>query len=603
MLCSQALSPRKPVFGTSLEEHLCCINRRLSLVIEICTHFLFTSSLCEEGLFRIPGSTAKIKKLRSAIDAWFITLSNQSELEYKAQQVGPCRALHAIHDLVKSTIIQELQEFSSTTDIQISQSGQSGSSSSILKEDQANSSNRILSLANASQNDQIEQQQPRIYFDSHTIAGLLKLYLRELPEPLLTYRLYAQWIDATIKFTSNAKDENYDDKSVIELKRVIQQLPKAHYDNLQHLVRFLNLLTSHSDLNKMTATNLAITMAPSLIKAPSPSRCSSTTGVDSSALPTNQRACSNSNQNINDTQAITMSSIGMSASLHASLIESLIRQSDNLFPGQQQFQIPELATREHFSSYQSVGDHVPKSSSPATLSTASTSSFSSGSITSSSTAEQQYPAERNRRGGSIDGMLNIIRTSSPKVEDSQYPVSPSPIPSSTQFQQDRRASPQDPKYSPPPPTSAPPIPPAPIARVSTKYSKDQSHINPHNRQSLQTHPQVVSTSQKPPAPAPPPPPQPSTLRRSHNATANRLSLHVGCQSEGVSSSNAEKLIDVLRSYTSSNEAQDSTSIPISLRGTGTISATSSSSTNNNPNAIRPSVPPPSRPEHNSSGAV
>jgi hypothetical protein len=32
--------------------------------------------------------------------------------------------------------------------------------------------------------------------DPHTIAGCLKMYLRELPEPILTYDLYKEWMQA-----------------------------------------------------------------------------------------------------------------------------------------------------------------------------------------------------------------------------------------------------------------------------------------------------------------------------------------------------------------------------------------------------------------------
>ena len=32
--------------------------------------------------------------------------------------------------------------------------------------------------------------------DPHTIAGCLKMYLRELPDPLLTFDLYSEWIKA-----------------------------------------------------------------------------------------------------------------------------------------------------------------------------------------------------------------------------------------------------------------------------------------------------------------------------------------------------------------------------------------------------------------------
>jgi hypothetical protein len=36
--------------------------------------------------------------------------------------------------------------------------------------------------------------------DPHVVAGALKLYLRELPEPLMTYKLYPEWMIAAQKF-------------------------------------------------------------------------------------------------------------------------------------------------------------------------------------------------------------------------------------------------------------------------------------------------------------------------------------------------------------------------------------------------------------------
>lgn len=34
------------------------------------------------------------------------------------------------------------------------------------------------------------------YKDPHLVANLLKLYLRDLPDPLFTFKLYPQFIDA-----------------------------------------------------------------------------------------------------------------------------------------------------------------------------------------------------------------------------------------------------------------------------------------------------------------------------------------------------------------------------------------------------------------------
>lgn len=55
---------QKPVFGTSLIEYAEQTNRELSIVIEYCICML-NENLAEEGLFRVPGSTSKVKKLKS----------------------------------------------------------------------------------------------------------------------------------------------------------------------------------------------------------------------------------------------------------------------------------------------------------------------------------------------------------------------------------------------------------------------------------------------------------------------------------------------------------------------------------------------------------
>lgn len=49
-------SPIKPVFGTSLEEHLRVTKRRIAYPLEICIRALQELGMSEEGLFRVAGS-------------------------------------------------------------------------------------------------------------------------------------------------------------------------------------------------------------------------------------------------------------------------------------------------------------------------------------------------------------------------------------------------------------------------------------------------------------------------------------------------------------------------------------------------------------------
>uniref|UniRef100_A0A9R1SDK9 Rho GTPase-activating protein 17 n=2 Tax=Cyprinus carpio TaxID=7962 RepID=A0A9R1SDK9_CYPCA len=102
-------------------------------------------------------------------------------------------------------------------------------------------------------------QLEEFYSDPHAVAGALKSYLRELPEPLMTYQLYEEWIQA-----SSISDP---DKRLQGLWVVCDMLPKANKTNFRYLVKFLAKLSLESDVNKMTASNIAIVLGPNLLWA------------------------------------------------------------------------------------------------------------------------------------------------------------------------------------------------------------------------------------------------------------------------------------------------------------------------------------------------
>ncbi|KYO40814.1 rho GTPase-activating protein 17 isoform B [Alligator mississippiensis] len=93
--------------------------------------------------------------------------------------------------------------------------------------------------------------------DPHAIAGALKSYLRELPEPLMTFELYEEWIQA-----SNIQDQ---DKRLQALWNACEKLPKTNYNNIRYLIKFLAKLTEYQDANKMTPSNVAIVLGPNLL--------------------------------------------------------------------------------------------------------------------------------------------------------------------------------------------------------------------------------------------------------------------------------------------------------------------------------------------------
>ncbi|XP_072414461.1 rho GTPase-activating protein 44 isoform X12 [Chiloscyllium punctatum] len=93
--------------------------------------------------------------------------------------------------------------------------------------------------------------------DPHAVAGALKSYLRELPEPLMTFELYDEWIQA-----SNIQEQ---EKRLQALWNACEKLPKANYNNFRYLIKFLAKLTEYQDANKMTPGNMAIVLGPNLL--------------------------------------------------------------------------------------------------------------------------------------------------------------------------------------------------------------------------------------------------------------------------------------------------------------------------------------------------
>ena len=97
--------------------------------------------------------------------------------------------------------------------------------------------------------------------DPHTVASILKLWCRELPEPLLSWELYDPFLaTASIAVT---------EASIATIKKLLAMLPPAHYLATKYLVSFLHRVQLESAKSKMTSANLAVVFAPNLLR----SRC------------------------------------------------------------------------------------------------------------------------------------------------------------------------------------------------------------------------------------------------------------------------------------------------------------------------------------------
>ncbi|KAF8949486.1 hypothetical protein BGZ47_000027 [Haplosporangium gracile] len=90
--------------------------------------------------------------------------------------------------------------------------------------------------------------------DANDIATLLKLYLRELPSPLLPPILLEQFQSLLTT-----------DRHICHtLRGILIRLPRPNYVVLSYLCHHLSKIASHSDKTKMTVSNLGVVFAPTL---------------------------------------------------------------------------------------------------------------------------------------------------------------------------------------------------------------------------------------------------------------------------------------------------------------------------------------------------
>ncbi|KAJ3396278.1 hypothetical protein HDU92_003535 [Lobulomyces angularis] len=96
--------------------------------------------------------------------------------------------------------------------------------------------------------------------DIHDFTGLLKLYFRELPDPLFTIELYSKFIEA-----SKHEDSRY---RLISIHELVNLLPDAHYATLRFLMGHLWKVQQQEEVNKMNIQNLSIVFGPTLMDLP-----------------------------------------------------------------------------------------------------------------------------------------------------------------------------------------------------------------------------------------------------------------------------------------------------------------------------------------------
>ncbi|KAM9671321.1 rho GTPase-activating protein 12 isoform 14-T22 [Trichechus inunguis] len=93
--------------------------------------------------------------------------------------------------------------------------------------------------------------------DIHVITGALKMFFRELPEPLFTFNHFNDFVNA-IKQEPRQR--------VAAVKDLIKQLPKPNQDTMQILFRHLKRVIENGEKNRMTCQSIAIVFGPTLLR-------------------------------------------------------------------------------------------------------------------------------------------------------------------------------------------------------------------------------------------------------------------------------------------------------------------------------------------------
>ncbi|XP_065489696.1 protein FAM13A isoform X5 [Caloenas nicobarica] len=98
--------------------------------------------------------------------------------------------------------------------------------------------------------------------DVYSAASLLKLFLRELPDGIITSALHPRFIQLY-------QDTRNDMQKESNLKELLKELPDAHYCLLKYLCQFLIKVAEHHVENRMNLCNLATVFGPNCFHVPS----------------------------------------------------------------------------------------------------------------------------------------------------------------------------------------------------------------------------------------------------------------------------------------------------------------------------------------------
>ncbi|XP_023247282.1 active breakpoint cluster region-related protein [Copidosoma floridanum] len=119
------------------------------------------------------------------------------------------------------------------------------------------SASDVAKLRKSFESNSYEAEQLLKEVDVHSVTGVLKLYLRDMPEALFTDALYPAFLDA---FQSGELSRG------CAFRRVYESLPQVNKAVIDFLLAHLIRVNKHEAQNKMSLHNLATVFGPTLLR-------------------------------------------------------------------------------------------------------------------------------------------------------------------------------------------------------------------------------------------------------------------------------------------------------------------------------------------------
>ncbi|KAL9108732.1 MAG: hypothetical protein Q9227_006528 [Pyrenula ochraceoflavens] len=188
------LPPLNPVFGVSLEELFRRDQSAVPMIVYQCIQAVDSFGLDVEGIYRTSGSSPNIQQMKQMFDN------------------GQFSRPEMLYICVNNLADPQAPDF----------------------------------------------RNPASFFhDVNSVTGLLKLFFRSLPDPLLTSRHYSEFISAARLEDDIVRRDT--------LHAIVNALPDPNYATLRVMMLHLWRVQERSERNRMTVSNLAICLGPTLV--------------------------------------------------------------------------------------------------------------------------------------------------------------------------------------------------------------------------------------------------------------------------------------------------------------------------------------------------